>query len=232
MELADLAINTSAAVIQTSQVAAFPEFFNQLVRLENHQLRHYPIVLNAEQKTITIDQVREVRSEVVFSLGDSEQKDIIFLWADLLTVPAQQALLKLLEEPPPRTRLWLVTTKPQALLETIRSRCITCCQTNATETSSQQALLPKALRAISLETLGSESYTELIRYAAIPKDRSEAVAWCQSLLLDYHALLPTSYQQQMLLLQAMEQLQQNANVKLVLEHFLFEVKAAVSAQTN
>lgn len=42
--------------------------------------------------------------------------------ADLMQVPAQNALLKTLEEPPPESYLVMITTSPQELLSTIRSR--------------------------------------------------------------------------------------------------------------
>ena len=43
--------------------------------------------------------------------------------AHLLNDPSANALLKTLEEPPPRTQFVLVTTNGAALLTTIRSRC-------------------------------------------------------------------------------------------------------------
>jgi DNA polymerase-3 subunit delta' len=43
--------------------------------------------------------------------------------AELLEAEAQNALLKTLEEPPPRTHLLLLTTRLDRLLPTIRSRC-------------------------------------------------------------------------------------------------------------
>ncbi len=42
--------------------------------------------------------------------------------ADLMDLPAQNALLKMLEEPPPQTHMVLITASPQELLATIRSR--------------------------------------------------------------------------------------------------------------
>ncbi len=42
--------------------------------------------------------------------------------ADLMEVPAQNALLKALEEPPPQSYIILITTSPTELLGTIRSR--------------------------------------------------------------------------------------------------------------
>lgn len=43
--------------------------------------------------------------------------------AHVLTTDAQNVLLKLLEEPPPNVCLILCTTKPDGLLDTVRSRC-------------------------------------------------------------------------------------------------------------
>jgi DNA polymerase III delta' subunit len=42
--------------------------------------------------------------------------------ADLMEIPAQNSLLKTLEEPPPESYLVMITTSPQELLQTIRSR--------------------------------------------------------------------------------------------------------------
>jgi DNA polymerase III delta prime subunit len=42
--------------------------------------------------------------------------------ADLMEIPAQNALLKTLEEPPPQNYIILITTSPTELLSTIRSR--------------------------------------------------------------------------------------------------------------
>jgi hypothetical protein len=44
--------------------------------------------------------------------------------AEALTAQAQNALLKTLEEPPPRTALVLTAAAPRALLPTVRSRCV------------------------------------------------------------------------------------------------------------
>ena len=44
--------------------------------------------------------------------------------ADRLNVDAANSLLKTLEEPPDRTVFFLVSTEPERLLDTIRSRCL------------------------------------------------------------------------------------------------------------
>lgn len=44
--------------------------------------------------------------------------------ADCITTQATNAFLKTLEEPPPQSTLFLLTTRPYDLLDTIRSRCL------------------------------------------------------------------------------------------------------------
>jgi DNA polymerase III subunit delta' len=50
---------------------------------------------------------------------------VIFDPAESLTIEAQNSLLKILEEPPSRTIFILLTTQPDAILPTVRSRCQT-----------------------------------------------------------------------------------------------------------
>ncbi|RJP30319.1 MAG: hypothetical protein C4547_16795 [Phycisphaerales bacterium] len=50
-------------------------------------------------------------------------KVFIVLEADRISPGAQSAMLKTLEEPPPATYITLIVTRPDALLETTRSRC-------------------------------------------------------------------------------------------------------------
>jgi DNA polymerase-3 subunit delta' len=76
-----------------------------------------------DRHSIKIDPVREVLRRAGYRPFDGRQRVAIINDADALEVEAQQALLKMLEEPPPATRFVLVTPQPDALLPTIRSRC-------------------------------------------------------------------------------------------------------------
>lgn len=73
---------------------------------------------------ITVAQIRE---RVVAGLGtrpvEAPGKLVVILGADDMNDEAQNALLKSLEEPPPGSRLVLVATREDRLLDTIRSRC-------------------------------------------------------------------------------------------------------------
>ncbi len=78
--------------------------------------------------------------------GGAAAKVFIIDEAELLGPPAQNALLKFLEEPPERTVLILVTSNPELLLPTIRSRC-----QRVAFTPLPQDALQKWLRAKGLE---------------------------------------------------------------------------------
>ncbi len=77
-----------------------------------------------EGKTsIGIDQVREVRREAAYGPAEGRWKVFVFCPADTMLAEAQNSLLKLLEEPPERVVLVLVTESAHALLPTVVSRC-------------------------------------------------------------------------------------------------------------
>ena len=76
-----------------------------------------------ESKQLRIEQVRELAGELAFTSHQGGYKVGILSPADSLNRFAANALLKTLEEPPPRTRLILVVTQPSRLPATILSRC-------------------------------------------------------------------------------------------------------------
>ncbi|MBX7219714.1 MAG: DNA polymerase III subunit delta' [Blastocatellia bacterium] len=72
---------------------------------------------------IKIAQVREVLQKLVFEPFEGNCRVVIFDAAERMNANSANALLKMLEEPPAHARLILISSSPQALLETIRSRC-------------------------------------------------------------------------------------------------------------
>jgi DNA polymerase-3 subunit delta' len=76
-----------------------------------------------DRASIKIERVREVLSRAGYRPFDGRVRVVVIDQAETLEVASQQALLKMLEEPPPATRFLLVTAQPDALLPTIRSRC-------------------------------------------------------------------------------------------------------------
>lgn len=71
--------------------------------------------------------VEEVRERVIAAVAyrpfEGERRVFVIEAAEAMAEESQNALLKTLEEPPGFAHLILVTAEPEALLETVRSRC-------------------------------------------------------------------------------------------------------------
>jgi DNA polymerase III subunit delta' len=76
-----------------------------------------------ESGSIKIEQVRAAIDAAVFRPFEGRRRVTIIEQADALVGAAQNALLKTLEEPLPASVFVLVTSRPDTLLPTVRSRC-------------------------------------------------------------------------------------------------------------
>lgn len=82
-------------------------------------------LVHEKPNTISVNDVREqIVDDVIIKPYSSEKKVYIVNEAELMTVQAQNALLKTLEEPPSYAVIILLTSNITALLDTIISRCI------------------------------------------------------------------------------------------------------------
>ncbi len=78
---------------------------------------------NPEGKPLSVEQVRAIHSDVTRRPNEGAHKVYVILQGDQLNGSGQNALLKLLEEPPPYAMFFLITGESAGVLETIRSRC-------------------------------------------------------------------------------------------------------------
>lgn len=74
-------------------------------------------------RNILVDAIRHLESEANFRPYEGRARVFIVDDADRMNDAAANALLKTLEEPAPSTHIVLVTSRPDALLPTILSRC-------------------------------------------------------------------------------------------------------------
>jgi len=74
------------------------------------------------KQNVLVDAIRDVEREANFRPFEARARVFIIDDAHKMNDSASNALLKTLEEPPPTSHLFLVTSKPNALLPTIRSR--------------------------------------------------------------------------------------------------------------
>lgn len=72
---------------------------------------------------ITVDQVRALRQEAWVLPNEAARRVFLIPEADTMNPSAQNALLKLLEEPPAHAAFLLLGENPGAFLATVRSRC-------------------------------------------------------------------------------------------------------------
>ena len=100
--------------------------FRQLAALASPQLflcrRPWDDKAERLRTAITVDEIRALTAFFHLSAADGGRRVAIVDAADELNTAAANALLKILEEPPARAVLLLVSHRPAALLPTIRSR--------------------------------------------------------------------------------------------------------------
>src|SRR5215831_209361 len=77
---------------------------------------------NPKRTEVLIEQVRDFIERLGVRPARGARRMAIIDDAETLNIPAQNALLKTIEEPPAHTVIFLVTRSERALLDTIRSR--------------------------------------------------------------------------------------------------------------
>jgi DNA polymerase-3 subunit delta' len=103
---------------------------------------------------ITVDEVRRLRSFFNLTAADGGRRVVILDTADEMNPNAANAILKVLEEPPTRAVLLLVSHQPSRLLPTIRSRCriLRCATLSARDLGA--ALAQQGIESPPAEALG------------------------------------------------------------------------------
>ena len=95
-------------------------------------------VTDPEHKTVAVDIVRQVREEMFVRPNEADRK--IYIFPQALREEGQNALLKVLEEPPSYGVFILLSENPEQLLQTIRSRATELSLLPLDDTTLQQAL--------------------------------------------------------------------------------------------
>ena len=93
-----------------------------------------------KKREILVDQIRELKRDVIVLPNEAEKKVYIINDADTMNTSAQNAFLQMLEEPPSHTVFILKTGNPSTLLPTIRSRCVKLGGTSSIGVSEDQSI--------------------------------------------------------------------------------------------
>lgn len=87
---------------------------------QNHPDLH---LIEPDGANIKVDQIRALQKELSFRPLEGDRKICVIEAADRMNPSSGNSLLKTLEEPNGHALLILLTTRPEAVLQTIRSRC-------------------------------------------------------------------------------------------------------------
>ena len=80
-------------------------------------------IVQADRTEIKIDQIRQVQADLSLRPFEGAKKVLIVDGAETMNAASANAFLKTLEEPPGDSLIILITSMPQSLPLTIRSRC-------------------------------------------------------------------------------------------------------------
>lgn len=107
-----------------------------------------------EKKTVPVDLIRQARADMYIQPNEGQRKIYLFPRAQDMGIPGQNALLKVLEEPPAYGVFLLLADNPQRLLTTVRSRCVELALSPLPEAMILQELHARS-PAVSSETLNA-----------------------------------------------------------------------------
>lgn len=134
--------------------------------------------------SIGIEIIRNIHKIAFLTPIKGKTKAIIIKNADMLTLEAQNALLKILEEPPLNCVIILLTQNQDMLLPTVYSRCkiinISTIKDLEQDKLSTFKSSPELAEWIELSTFNEVGISEKLKYAQdIAKSKQDSINWLE-----------------------------------------------------
>ncbi len=180
-----------------------------------------------KEGSVGIELIKKLQEKIFLKPFKSQDKAVIIPHADLLTVPAQNALLKLLEEPPAHTLIFLLASNREAFLPTILSRCqlIEIKAEQEPYTDKEQSTLREQLEIWTKQSPGDA----LKQAESLAKDKEKALITLEKFIIMGENILKADIKNRNMSPTIAYQLQQlqkayttlkatNTNPRLTLEH--------------
>lgn len=176
----------------------------------------YVVMVTAE-KSIKIDDIRALQQRLATRHGAPQPLRVLIFPAERITLPAQQALLKLLEEPPVNVQIFLIARSRSNLLPTILSRCVE--KTIQLDREGETPVL-----TLWEQWCECESWQEKVELTqSLPTDREELKGLLQAELCQTPGESREQVQFMGRVLEAYEGLVSNVSPALCVEHLLLQV---------
>ena len=174
-----------------------------------------------------IAEVRAVKTFLSRKPFASPKKAVV-IEGDLLTLEAQNALLKTLEEPPQNSVIFILTTTEDKLLPTILSRCTTHKLLSKTQLTAQDNISTRTF----WQTLFRQSIADRLKQTPLlAKDRAVLNDWLKTQITGIRSELFLAYSQQAfwispkecvhllrVLITTQKYIGYNVNLRLALDH--------------
>jgi hypothetical protein len=178
------------------------------------------VSVDPEDEHIGIQAIRSLKKRLLLSPQHSEYSIGIIESAAELTTEAQNALLKLLEEPPLHAKIYCETENTDLLLPTIVSRC------EIVTMKSENAGNPKLIPAVTTMLTGS-IVEKLNLVDSLPKERPLVKEWVQAVIMETRTLMLNSQDiRYASLIRALEkayrELSVNVNSKLAIDYAIVQ----------
>jgi len=103
------------------------------------------VTIDTGEEDIKIDVARKLRSDVFVRPNEADGKVFLIRHMQNMNIPSQNALLKILEEPPVGVYFILMTENKYALLDTVLSRCLKLNMSPLTKEEMDRALSEKGV---------------------------------------------------------------------------------------
>ncbi len=133
------------------------------------------------EKSVGIEDVKIIQKKIYLKPIKSETKAIILKAYNGLTIEAQNALLKILEEPPNNTIILLLVETVSQVLPTILSRCKNIAIDDKREKFSKKEEEQIVEMLSSLSTSGAGKRLRLAQ--DFGKSREETISWLEKMII-------------------------------------------------
>lgn len=172
------------------------------------------------EKSLGVEEVRSIQAFLSRKPSQKSANRIFVLEAHLLTITAQNALLKTLEEPPGASVIYLITRSPDLLLPTVLSR-VQLVDSTEKASATDTAQVEKVIGTLGKATPGERAaLVDSLNFT-----RESALAFVDALEQWLHIHITDNSQKidYEKIVQARKFLKANVNVKLTLDALFFSL---------